>query len=123
MNLLSILACIVLYILIPALNVILDVVSSRTVYIISIILVAINIFFYLAPANLKAFYFQKRIYIIYAPCLIILGLAIWSTIDVIINIKVTLALSIVFSAITAFQPITFSLLVSRLIQESPTLLG
>jgi hypothetical protein len=117
LNILSIVACIILYILIPVLNVFAEVISSRPIYIISIIMVILNCFFYLAPVGLRGIYFQRRIFIIYLPCLVIIGLAIWVTIDVIINIKLQLFLTIAFSVICAFQPISFALLVSKLIQE------
>ena len=57
LNIISIIGCIVLYILIPVFNVFANVISSRFVYICSIILVALNIFFYLAPMSIKTVYF------------------------------------------------------------------
>ena len=57
LNLLSLLACLVMYILIPALNVLVNVISTRPVYIMSIIFCIFNTLFYIAPASLKTQYF------------------------------------------------------------------
>ncbi len=99
LNILSIVACIVLYILIPVLNVFAEVISSRPAYIMSIILVILNCFFYLAPVALRGVYFQRRIFLVYLPCIVILGLAIYATVDTIVNIRIQLILTIIFSAI------------------------
>ena len=123
LNLLALLSCLVFYILIPALNVFGEVVSTRVVYILSIILFALNCLFYVAPASLKTHYFQKRLLLVYLPTIVILGLGIWQFIDVIINAAVGKILTLVFAFVVVLPPLTFSLLINKLIQEQPTLLG
>ena len=123
LNLLSLLTCLVMYILIPILTVMADIVSSRAVYIISIILFVSNVLFYILPANIKAFYFQRRLFVVYLPTLVIIGLGIWQFIVVLINIKILQVLTLIFAFIVMLPPVTFSLLIKKLIQEEPTLLG
>ena len=123
LNLLALLSCLVFYILIPALNVFGEVVSTRVVYILSIILFALNCLFYVAPASLKTHYFQKRLLLVYLPTIVIIGLGIWQFIDVIISAAVSKILTLIFAFVVVLPPLTFSLLINKLIQEQPTLLG
>ena len=123
LNLLSLLACLVLYILIPALNVLVNVISTRPVYIASIIFCVFNTIFYVAPASLKQRYFQLRIWIVYLPTVIMVGLGIWQFIAVIIGFQVTQLVTLIFAFVVVLPPITFSLLIKKLLTEQPTLLG
>ncbi len=123
LNLLSLLACLVLFVLIPALNVFAEVISTRFVYIMSIIFCVFNTLFYIVPANVKAHYFQKRLLLVYIPTLIMIALGVWQFIAVIIGFKIALILTLIFAFIVVLPPITFSLLIKKLIQEEPTLLG
>ncbi len=123
LNLLSLLACLVLYVLIPALNVFAEVISTRFVYIISIIFCVFNTLFYIVPASIKAHYFRMRLFLVYTPTLIMIGLGIWQFITVIIGFKITLLVTLIFAFVVVLPPVTFSLLINKLIQEEPTLLG
>ena len=123
LNLLSLLACLVLYILIPALGVFLEVVSTRFVYILSIIFCVFNTIFYVAPASLKTQYFQKRLLLVYTPTIVMLGLGVYQFISVIIGFKISLLVTLIFAFVVVLPPVTFSLLINKLIQEQPTLLG
>ena len=123
LNLLSLLACLVMYILIPALNVLVEVISTRPVYIISIIFCVFNTIFYVAPASLKTQYFQKRLLLVYIPTIVMLGLGLWQFITVIIGFKISLLVTLIFAFVVVLPPVTFSLLINKLIQEQPTLLG
>ena len=89
LNLLSLLACLVMYILIPALNVFVNVISTRPVYIISIIFCIFNTLFYIAPASLKTQYFQKRLLAVYLPTIVMIGLGIWQFVSVIIGFQIS----------------------------------
>ena len=123
LNLLSLLACLVLYILIPALNVLVEVVSTRPVYITSIVFNVFNVVFYVSPAALKQRYFQLRIWLVYLPTIIMVGLGIWQFIAVIIGFKIALLVTLIFAFVVVLPPITFSLLIRKLLTEQPTLLG
>ena len=123
LNLLSLLACLVLYILIPALGVFFEVVSTRFVYILSIIFCVFNTIFYVAPASLKTQYFQKRLLLVYTPTIVMLGLGVYQFISVIIGFKISLLVTLIFAFVVVLPPVTFSLLINKLIQEQPTLLG
>ncbi len=123
LNLLSLLACLVLYILIPVLTVLVEVVSTRPVYIASIIFFVFNVIFYVAPASLKQKYFQLRIWLVYLPTVIMIGLGIWQFIAVIIGFKIGLLVTLIFAFVVVLPPITFSLLIRKLLTEQPTLLG
>ena len=123
LNLLSLLACLVLYILIPALGVFFEVVSTRFVYILSIIYCVFNTIFYVAPASLKTQYFQKRLLLVYTPTIVMLGLGVYQFISVIIGFKISLLVTLIFAFVVVLPPVTFSLLINKLIQEQPTLLG
>ena len=123
LNLLSLLACLVLYILIPALGVFLEVVSTKFVYILSIIFCVFNTIFYVAPASLKTQYFQKRLLLVYTPTIVMLGLGVYQFISVIIGFKISLLVTLIFAFVVVLPPVTFSLLINKLIQEQPTLLG
>ena len=123
LNLLSLLACLVLYILIPALGVFLEVISTRFVYILSIIYCVFNTIFYVAPASLKTQYFQKRLLLVYTPTIVMLGLGVYQFISVIIGFKISLLVTLIFAFVVVLPPVTFSLLINKLIQEQPTLLG
>ena len=123
LNLLSLLACLVLYILIPALGVFFEVVSTRFVYILSIIFCVFNTIFYVAPASLKTQYFQKRLLLVYTPTIVMLGLGVYQFISVIIGFKISLLVTLIFAFVVVLPPLTFSLLINKLIQDQPTLLG
>ena len=123
LNLLSLLACLILYILIPALNVLVEVVSTRPVYIASIVFNVFNTVFYVSPAALKQRYFQLRIWLVYLPTIIMVGLGIWQFIAVILGFKITLLVTLIFAFVVVLPPITFSLLIRKLLTEQPTLLG
>ena len=123
LNLLSLLACLVLYILIPVLTVLVEVVSTRPVYIASIIFNVFNVIFYVSPASLKQRYFQLRIWLVYLPTVIMIGLGIWQFIAVIIGFKIGLLVTLIFAFVVVLPPITFSLLIRKLLTEQPTLLG
>ncbi len=123
LNLLSLLACLVLYILIPALNVLVNVISTRPVYIASIIFCVFNTIFYVAPASLEQRYFQLRIWLVYLPSVIMVAFGIWQFIAVIIGFQVTQLITLIFAFVVVLPPITFSLLIKKLLTEQPTLLG
>ncbi len=123
LNLLALLSCLVLYILIPALNVLGEVVSTQVVYILSIIFFVFNTLFYMAPPSLKTYYFQNRLSMIYLPTILMIGLGIWQFITVIISAAIGKILTLIFAFVVVLPPLTFSLLINKLIQEQPTLLG
>ncbi len=112
-----------MFILIPALNVFVEVISTRPVYIISIIFCVFNTLFYIVPANVKAHYFQKRLLLVYIPTLIMIALGVWQFITVIIGFQITRIVTLIFAFVVVLPPVTFSLLIKKLIQEEPTLLG
>ena len=61
--------------------------------------------------------------VVYFPTILILAVGIWNLIAVIINLKIGEVLTLVFSLMTFLQPCTFSLLISKLVSDQPTLLG
>ena len=123
LNMVSLLIELILFILIPALNVFAEVISTRVVYIIAIIWFAFNTLFYIVPATIKKHYFQYRIFVVYLPTLFLIGMGIWELIAIIIALNVSKVLAIIFSIVVVLPPITFSLLIRKLLDEQPTLLG
>ena len=123
LNLISIATMIVFLILIPAITVFVNVISYRLIYFLSIAFLVLNCGFYIAPMNIKQQIFQKRLLAVYLPTLIVLGFAVWNLIYTLINIKALEVVAVLFSFISCLQPITFSMLVAKLVQEQPTLLG
>ena len=114
---------IVFIILLPALNALVDVISNRLIYALSIVFIVYNIAFYVVPQNLKMIIFKRRMLTVYLPTLVVLGFAVWDLIYIIINIKVTMITVLLFSIMSCIQPITFSMLISKLVSDQPTLLG
>ena len=123
LNMVSLLIELILFILIPALNVFAEVISTRVVYIIAIIWFAFNTLFYIVPATIKKHYFQYRIFVVYLPTLFLIGMGIWEIIAIVIAVNVSKVLAIIFSIVVVLPPITFSLLIRKLLDEQPTLLG
>ena len=125
LNLISLAAEIAfMFILIPVLNVFFEVVASRIIFILSIIFVIFNGLFYCLPQNLKLFYFKKRLLVVYLPTVVVIGFAIWNLISVIINIKIFGVAEILFSVMSCISPVTFSMLITKLVSDSPApLLG
>ncbi len=123
LNLASICTMIIFLILIPALQIFVDVVSFRIVYIITIVFIAFNILFYILPQNKKILVFQKRLLVVYLPTLVVVGLGIWSVIAIIITLSFTKIMTLFFTVLSCLQPITFSLLIAKLVSEQPTLLA
>ena len=117
LNLASILAMIVFLVLLPILNLFAPVISSRLIYIFSIIFIVFNIGFFVVPQHLKLVIFKRRMLAVYLPTLVVLCFAVWNLIYVIINLKVTEIFVLFFSLMTCLQPITFSLLVSKLVSD------
>ena len=123
LNMMSLLIELILFILIPALNVFAEVISTRFVYIVAIIWFAFNTLFYILPATIKKHYFQYRIFVVYLPTLVLIAMGIWEIIAIIVAVNVAKVLAIIFSIVVVLPPISFSLLIRKLLDEQPTLLG
>ena len=123
LNLISIAVMIVMLILVPIVTAFFDVVASRIIYFVSIAFLVLNCGFYVVPMNLKAQIFQKRLLIVYLPTLVVFGFAVWNLISVFLTAAVLQFVSVLFSFLSCLQPLTFSMLIAKLVQEQPTLLG
>ena len=125
LNLLSMAAEIVfMFILIPVFNVFFEVVASRIIFILSIIFVIFNGLFYCVPQNLKLFYFKRRYLVVYLPTVVVIGFGIWNLISIIINLRIFGVPQLLFSIMSCISPITFSMLITKLVSDSPApLLG
>ena len=85
LNLAAILGMIVLFILVPALDTIIPVISNRLAYALSIIFIVFNVAFYVVPQNLKIIIFKRRVLTVYLPTLVVLGFAVWNLFYIIIH--------------------------------------
>ena len=61
--------------------------------------------------------------VVYLPTILILIIGVWNLIEVIVNLRIGEIFTLVFSLMTFLQPCTFSLLISKLVSDQPTLLG
>ena len=123
LNLLSILAMVVFIILLPIINTFAETINSRLIYALSIIFIVFNLAFYIVPQHLKIKVFKYRMLVVYLPTILILAVGIWNPIAVIINLRIGEVFTLIFSLMTFLQPCTFSLLISKLVSDQPTLLG
>ena len=120
LNLISILTEVVfMFVLLPAINVFFEVVASRIIFILSIIFVIFNGLFYCVPQQVKLLYFKRRLLVVYLPTAIVFGFAIWNLIEIIITFAVGKVVTLLFSIMSCITPITFSLLISKLVSDSP----
>ena len=123
LNLISIATMIVMLILVPLITTLFDVISSRVIYFVSIAFLVLNCGFYVVPMNIKSQIFQKRLLIVYIPTVIVFGFAVWNLITVLITVNLLAFFTVFFSFVSCLQPLTFSMLIAKLVQEQPTLLG
>ncbi len=125
LNLMSILAEVVfMFVLIPVLNVFFELIASRIIFILSIIFVVFNSLFYCLPQQYKLFYFKKRLLVVYLPTVVVIGCGVWNIIALIVNLQFSKAATILFSIMSCIAPITFSMLITKLVSDSPApLLG
>ena len=123
LNLISIVAMIVFIILLPIVNTFVAAINSRIIYALSVIFIVFNLAFYVVPQHLKIMVFKYRMLVVYLPTIIILAVGIWNLIAVIVALRIGEIFTLVFSLMTFLQPCTFSLLISKLVSDQPTLLG
>ncbi len=125
LNLMSILAEVVfMFVLIPVLNVFFELIASRIIFILSIIFVVFNGLFYCLPQHYKLFYFKRRLLVVYLPTVVVIGFGVWNIIALIVNLQFTKAPTILFSITCCIAPVTFSMLITKLVSDSPApLLG
>ena len=104
-----------MFVLIPVFNVFFDIVASRIIFILSIIFVIFNALFYCAPTSLKAIYIQRRLLVVYLPTLIVIGFAIWNVIKTIASFNIVGIPGLLFSVMSCITPVTFSMLITKLV--------
>ena len=106
-----------MFVLIPIFNAFFEMIQSRIIFILSIIFVVFNAFFYCAPVKYKAMYFKYRYVAVYLPTLIVIGFGIWSVVSVIIRFDVVGIPGLLFSVVSCITPVTFSMLITKLLSD------
>ena len=87
LNMMGILGVLVMFFLLPILGLIGG--PRAIIYAFSIAFTVVNIGFYLAPANYKAQFLQKRLLFVYLPTIIVLGIDIWDFVMIVIHLSIT----------------------------------
>ena len=123
LNLLSILAMVVFIILLPIIDNFLQTIKSRLIYALSVLFIIFNLAFYIAPQRYKIMIIKYHMQVVYLPSILILSVVICNLITVIVNLRIGEVFTLVFSLMTFLQPCTFSLLISKLVSNQPSLLG
>jgi hypothetical protein len=79
-------------------------------YIGTISLCVLNVAFYIGPQKIKGMLLEKRLVFVYIPCVVVIGLSIWDSIDIgrIINL-----IYLFYTIVVIVHAISFSMLVAK----------